>query len=103
MAKYTPEDIQKFVRALVQMPFAAINIHRDLFTVHKPGMSKEIWVKAQMEMVDQIGIEAYFYLMLENLEKPPNAEEIAAIPIEDFQKAISSIQRGKLSPYQNIM
>ena len=64
MKKLTVEDLKK----IFANPFYAITIDKTLCQPHKPMVSKEDWIKANVRNIEENGPEEFLRLLLEVLE-----------------------------------
>ncbi len=64
MSKLTEQDLKK----IFANPFYCINISEDLTVEHEPLISKEDWVKTNVKLVEEIGVERWLHTLLDVLE-----------------------------------
>lgn len=66
------------LKEVVINPFYAINIYPGLAAEHEPLITKEKWVKANENLIKEIGIEEWLKTLLDVLEsggpKSPESE-----------------------------
>lgn len=56
------------VEGILINPFHAVNIDKVLCVEHEPMVSKGEWVKANAELIAQMGAEQWLYHLLDILE-----------------------------------
>jgi hypothetical protein len=61
---WTPGD----VAAMIANPFYAINFDEGLIAPHEPMLSEEDWVKANVNLIGELGPEAYLRNLLSVLK-----------------------------------
>jgi hypothetical protein len=62
--EWTPAD----VTAMIANPFYAIEIDEDLAIPHEPMISEDGWVKANVQLINELGSEAYLRNLLSILK-----------------------------------
>lgn len=62
--EWTPGD----VAAMIGNPFYAINIAEELALQHEPMLSEDDWVKANVNLLEELGPEAYLRNLLSILK-----------------------------------
>jgi hypothetical protein len=62
--EWTPGD----VTAMIANPFYAIEIDEDLVVPHEPMISEDEWVKANVQLINELGSEAYLRNLLSILK-----------------------------------
>jgi len=58
--EWTPAD----VTAMIDNPFYAIEIDEDLAIPHEPMISEDEWVKANVQLINELGSETYLRNLL---------------------------------------
>jgi hypothetical protein len=53
---------------MIANPFYAIEIDEDLATPHEPMISEDEWVKANVQLINELGSEAYLRNLLSILK-----------------------------------
>jgi hypothetical protein len=71
------EDV---IRILID-PYYAINVHPGLATEHQPIVSKAQWVRANHELIAELGVEEWLLYLLSVLEgdTPRSPEDVAVV------------------------
>jgi hypothetical protein len=62
--QWTPGD----VASMIANPFYAVNIDEGLVLPHKPLISEDDWVKANVRLIEELGAEAYLRNLLSVLK-----------------------------------
>ena len=62
--EWTPGD----VTAMIANPFYAIEIDQDLTVPHEPMISEDEWVRANVQLINELGAEAYLRNLLSILK-----------------------------------
>lgn len=102
MPKQDPNIVRRFMQKIIQQPFNAVNLNRVLFGEHTPRIPREVWVMSQIELIKEIGLEAYFFGLLDTLENPLTTEEYAQLSedqINEILKRSSQRKPNIISPY----
>jgi hypothetical protein len=65
MNNLTSEELSK----IYTNPYYCLNhIHEAWILPHKPDISEELWIRANVEHIKEIGAEKWLQLLLENLK-----------------------------------
>jgi len=56
------------IRKLLANPFYAITIDKTFSIRHEPTITEEMWIKSQIVMIEDLGAEKYFKILLDVLK-----------------------------------
>lgn len=72
MKEFSENDLkQMFVN-----PYYAININPKLVTEHEPMVSEETWVNANANVINEIGVQEWLRLLLQELKSDQIPKEL---------------------------